>query len=126
MWTPNQSISDGKYIIQKVLGEGGFGITYSAKETSTGEIVAIKTLNGKRQRAKDFPKQQERFVNEAFNLRAFSHPHVVKVHKMIQEDGLWGMVMEYIDGVDLHEYVEQNGQLSENDALLYIDQIGQL
>ena len=125
MWTPNQSISDGKYIIQNVLGEGGFGITYSAKETSTGEIVAIKTLNGKRQRAKDFPKQQERFVNEAFNLRAFSHPHVVKVHKMIQEDGLWGMVMEYIDGVDLHEYVEQNGQLSEHDALLYIDQIGQ-
>jgi serine/threonine protein kinase len=86
MWTPNQSISDGKYIIQDVLGEGGFGITYSAIETSTEQLVAIKSLNGKRQRAKDFPKQQERFVNEAFNLRAFSHPHVVKVHKMIQED----------------------------------------
>ncbi|MEA5530259.1 serine/threonine-protein kinase [Dolichospermum sp. UHCC 0684] len=125
MWTPHQSINDGKYIIQNVLGEGGFGITYSAIEQSTGELVAIKTLNGKRQRAKDFPKQQERFVNEAFNLRAFSHPHIVKVYKMIQEDGLWGMVMEFIDGVDLNDYVDENGQLSEDDALLYIDQIGQ-
>jgi serine/threonine protein kinase len=125
MWTRHQSINDGKYIIQNVLGEGGFGITYSAIEQSTGELVAIKTLNGKRQRAKDFPKQQERFVNEAFNLRAFSHPHIVKVYKMIQEDGLWGMVMEFIDGVDLNDYVDENGQLSEDDALLYIDQIGQ-
>lgn len=125
MWTPDQSISDGKYIIQNVLGEGGFGITYSAIEQSTGDLVAIKTLNGKRQRAKDFPKQQERFVNEAFNLRAFSHPHIVKVHKMIQEDGLWGMVMEFIDGLDLNDYVDEYGKLSENDALLYIDQIGQ-
>ncbi|MFM2064847.1 MAG: Serine/threonine-protein kinase PknB [Cyanobacteriota bacterium] len=125
MWTPNQVINDGKYIIQGVLGEGGFGITYSAIETSTGDLVAIKTLNRKRQRAKDFPKQQERFVNEAFNLRAFSNPHIVKVYKMIQEDGLWGMVMEFIDGVDLNEYVDEYGQLSEEDALLYIDQIGQ-
>lgn len=125
MWTPNQVINDGKYIIQGVLGEGGFGITYGAIETSTGDLVAIKTLNRKRQRAKDFPKQQERFVNEAFNLRAFSHPHIVKVYKMIQEDGLWGMVMEFIDGVDLNEYVDEYGQLSEDDALLYIDQIGQ-
>ncbi|MBK1988405.1 GUN4 domain-containing protein [Sphaerospermopsis aphanizomenoides BCCUSP55] len=125
MWTPNQVINDGKYIIQGVLGEGGFGITYSAIEKSTGELVAIKTLNRKRQRAKDFPKQQERFVNEALNLRAFSHPHIVKVYKMIQEDGLWGMVMEFIDGVDLNDYVDEYGQLSEDDALLYIDQIGQ-
>ncbi|MDD1427786.1 protein kinase [Dolichospermum sp. ST_sed9] len=67
----------------------------------------------------------QKFVNEAFNLRAFSHPHIVKVYKMIQEDGLWGMVMEFIDGVDLNEYVDEYGQLSENDAILYIDQIGQ-
>ena len=80
MSTPNQSISDGKYIIENVLGEGGFGITYSAIETSKGELVAIKTLNGKRQRAKDFPKQQERFVNEALNLRALSHLHKEEKH----------------------------------------------
>ena len=67
----------------------------------------------------------QKFVNVGFNIRAFSHPQIVKVYKMIQEDGLWGMVMEFIDGVDLNEYVDEYGQLSENDAILYIDQIGQ-
>ncbi|MBD2136955.1 SUMF1/EgtB/PvdO family nonheme iron enzyme [Anabaena sp. FACHB-1237] len=126
LWQPNQPIEDGKYIILNQLGDpGGFGITYSAKDTRTGQIVAIKTLNQKRQAANDFKQQQIKFVNEGFRLNAFKHQHIVKVHGMTQENGLWGMVMEYIDGNDLSKYVQKYGQLSETDAVLYIDQIAQ-
>lgn len=132
-WYPSQVICEGKYVIQKRLGDGGFGVTYSAVEQSTGKLVAIKTLNEKRQAARDFHKQQERFVNEAMRIKAFRHPHIVRVDKLIQEKIqeedqefiLWGMVMQYIDGINLSDYVNKYGQLSEADALLYIDQISQ-
>ena len=44
LWTPNQSLKNGRFIIQKVLGGGGFGVTYSAVEQRTGKVFAIKTL----------------------------------------------------------------------------------
>ena len=45
IWQPEQAINKGRYSIEQVLGIGGFGITYKAKDTSNGEILAIKTLN---------------------------------------------------------------------------------
>jgi serine/threonine protein kinase len=124
-WTPNQSLKKGKFIVKKVLGSGGFGVTYSAIEQRTGKLVAIKTLNPVQQSQGDFAEKQEQFLNEALRLRGCNHPYIVKVHELIQEDGLWGMVMEYIDGEDLGVYVDKHGQLSESEALRYIDQVGQ-
>ena len=125
LWTPNQSLKNGRFMIQKVLGGGGFGVTYSAVEQRTGKVFAIKTLNPMHQSQDDFQEKQEKFVNEALRLRGCNHPHIVKVHELIQEEGMWGMVMEYIDGDDLGVYVDQHGQLSEREALRYIDQVGQ-
>ncbi len=125
LWTPNQSLQNGRFIIQEVLGGGGFGITYSAIEQSTGKIFVLKTLNYIQQTKADFDEQQVKFVNEALRLAQCSHPHIVKVHEVIKEDELWGMVMEYIDGQDLANYIDERGQLSEAEALRYIDQIGQ-
>ncbi len=124
LWTPKQQLQNGKFTIQKVLGGGGFGITYSAIEKNTNNIVAIKTLNPIHQSKPDFEQQQVKFVQEAFRLVQCSHPHIVKVHEVINENGLWGMVMEYIQGEDLAVYVNQRGKLSEASALKYINQIG--
>lgn len=55
-------------------------------------------------------EKQEQFINEALRLRGCQHPHIVKVHEVIQEDGLWGMVMEYVNGEDLGVYVDKHGQ----------------
>ncbi len=101
IWQPNQPLQNGKYVVQKVLGGGGFGVTYSAKEQRSGKLVAIKTLNHLQQSKPDFPQQQVKFVNEAMRLAKCSHPHIVQVHELIEENGLWGMVMEYIIGEDL-------------------------
>ncbi|MEM1394261.1 MAG: bifunctional serine/threonine-protein kinase/formylglycine-generating enzyme family protein, partial [Cyanobacteria bacterium P01_H01_bin.150] len=124
LWTSNQQLQNGKFSIQKVLGGGGYGVTYSAINKNTNNIVAIKTLNPIHQSQADFEQQQVKFVQEAFRLVQCSHPHIVKVHEVINENGLWGMVMEYIQGQDLSIYISEQGKLSEAEALKYIHQIG--
>ncbi len=126
IWQPDQPINKGRFIIQgKPLGCGGYGITYKAKETNTGKLYAIKTLNQQMQLKNDFAEEQVKFINEALTIKGFDHRHILKVNEVIQEGELFGMVMEYIDGVTLFEYVHKKGQLLETEALLYIDQIGQ-
>ena len=124
LWQPNQQLQNGKFTIQKVLGGGGYGVTYSAIDANTNNIVAIKTLNHIYQSKPDFEQQQDNFVREAFRLAKCKHPHIVKVHDVIKENGLWGMVMEYIQGQDLAVYINQKVKLSSDEALKYINQIG--
>ncbi|WP_084386873.1 serine/threonine-protein kinase [Anabaena sp. CA = ATCC 33047] len=124
IWTPRQEIQNGRFIIQKVIGCGGFGITYRAMEQRTGKIFVLKTLNHLQQMTADFPEQQQKFVQEAFRLAKCHHPHIVEVHEVFQENELWVMVMEYIDGQNLADYVDEWGKLSEDEALRYIEQVG--
>ena len=124
LWTPNQKLQNGKFTIQKVLGGRGFGVTYSAIDTNTNNIVAIKTLNPIHQSQADFEQKQVKFVQETFRLKGCSHPQIVKVHEVVNENGLWGMIMEYISGEDLSVYISQRDKLSEAEALKYINQIG--
>ncbi|MBW4627875.1 MAG: GUN4 domain-containing protein [Brasilonema octagenarum HA4186-MV1] len=125
IWTPNQSLQNGRFIIQKVLGEGGYGITYSILEQRTGKLFVLKTLHPLQQIKEDFEERQVKFVQEMTRLARCTHPHIVKFEDVINEDGLWGMLMEYIGGVNFNTYVKKRGQLSEDEALLYINQIGQ-
>lgn len=124
-WETDKTLQSGKYIIQKVLGQGGFGITYLAKVTATGSLVAIKTLNEKVKNRPDFLQCQQDFLNEALRLAKCSHPYIVQVHELIFEEPVWGVVMEYIDGIDLATLIEKEGILSQYQALQYIAQIGQ-
>jgi serine/threonine protein kinase len=52
-WTTGQGLKDGKYIIEELLGFGGFGVTYRAREQPSGQFVAIKTLNALQQSKPD-------------------------------------------------------------------------
>jgi serine/threonine protein kinase len=122
-WLSGQELQDGKYTIEKELGEGGFGITYRARDNH-GNFVVIKTVNDAIQKRADFTKFQQDFLNEAIKLAKCSHPHIVQIYEVIHEDDLWCMVMEYIDGEDLGSFVENQGVLSETEALRYIQQIG--
>ncbi|MGB3420819.1 MAG: serine/threonine-protein kinase [Dolichospermum sp.] len=122
-WISGQQLQDSKYTIEKKLGEGGFGITYRARDNQ-GNYVVIKTLNDAIQKRADFAKFQQDFLNEAIKLAKCSHPHIVQIYEVIHENDLWCMVMEYIDGEDLGSFVENQGVLSETEALRYIQQIG--
>ncbi|MCA1993708.1 MAG: serine/threonine-protein kinase [Coleofasciculus sp. S288] len=121
VWTPGQILQGGKYTIEKKLGQGGFGITYLARDKK-GNPVVIKMIKEEDVDSFDFDKCQQDFVNEALKLKGCQHPHIVKVYELIKEGELWGMVMEYIEGEDLGSW---RLPLPESEALLYIHQIGE-
>ncbi|MEB3179828.1 MAG: serine/threonine-protein kinase [Nostocaceae cyanobacterium] len=119
-----QEVCQGeKYTIEKVLGEGGFGITYLANDNKGNRFV-IKTLNHRMQRGHKFAQRQEDFLNEALRLAKCAHPYIVQFYEVFQNDGLWCIVMEYIPGENLGSLINKRGALSESEALIYIKQIG--
>ncbi len=125
IWKPGKLIQRNKYQIAEILGVGGFGVTYRAQEQLSQRTVAIKTANDLIQSKPDFNKYQERFIQEAFRLAKCNHPHIIRVDNVCTEDGLWCMVMEYIAGNNLEQYVIKRGALSESEAILYTRQIGE-
>lgn len=124
IWHTGTFLQNGKYTIEKVLKEGGFGLTYLAQDQA-GTPVVIKTLNQKVQQRSDFAQCQQDFVNEALRLAKCIHPNIVNIYELIQEDALWCMVMEYVDGFDLANRVEKEGALTEKEALKYIKEMGE-
>ncbi len=124
IWSSGHQLRGGKYIIDRVLAQGGFGITYLASN-DRGEQVVIKTLNEIVQSRPDFAKLQEDFVREALRLAKCNHPHIVRVDDVFQAGRLWCMAMEYIQGRNLADIIVNRGILAEAKALDYILQIGE-
>jgi len=121
------TILAGKYLIGKVIGEGGFGISYIGLDLNLELVVAIKEFypNGFVTRESnvttmvsmyagkneaDVSKWREGFINEARNLAKFSNLNgIVEVRDFFNENGTAYIVMEYIDGITLKQYLKQNG-----------------
>ncbi|PSB02610.1 bifunctional serine/threonine-protein kinase/formylglycine-generating enzyme family protein [Merismopedia glauca] len=123
-WKPNQPIQNGKYIIEKHIASGGFGITYKARDTYLDRLVAIKTLNPQRELEATFATEHQKFVTEAQRLARCPHRHIVPIYDLIQEEGMWGMVMEYVAGEDLASYIADRGVFSEAEAISIIEKVG--
>ena len=138
---PNTTLQGGKYRIDKVLGQGGFGITYLAMQTSLNRKVAIKELfiggNGQAINERrgnmvvvtnsvnqaSFNQQKEKFKKEALRLANLNHPNLVKVHDFFEENGTAYYVMDYIDGESLRTKLNREGVLSEGLVLKYLQQL---
>lgn len=100
---PSGTMLDGRYRIERVIGRGGFGITYEAVNTVTRQHVAIKEWTA---------GDQAGFLREARTLRDFAAiDAVVTVLDYLQEDDAAFLVMEYLDGITLREYIERSGKL---------------
>ncbi len=126
-WSKGQPIHNGKYNIEKQLGGGGFAVTYQAIHTQLNRRVVIKTPNLSVQNDPDYPKYLKRFKKEAQMLAeccADSHPHIVQVFDFFEEDGRSYLVMQYIPGESLWQFVQSRGALPEIEAVKYIRQIG--
>ena len=81
VWAEGHEVKNGRYVIQEVLGQGGFGITYKALDTFHDEFVALKTPNEYLKHDPDYQKYVDRFVKESKRLQRLtklSHPHIVK------------------------------------------------
>jgi serine/threonine protein kinase len=98
------------YHFISVLGEGGMATVYLAVNTKFDVKVAVKVL--KSNYINDH-QISERFLSEARKLFSLSHPNIVKVTDLINEDGILAFVMDYLEGQTLWQYLEQHGALTE-------------
>ncbi|HSC93588.1 MAG TPA: protein kinase [Burkholderiales bacterium] len=120
------------YTIERVLGQGGFGITYLARDTNLDQLVAIKEYlpvevatrrpdstvrsrsEGQRER---YRWGLDRFIQEARTLARFDHPNIVRVHSVFEFNGTAYMVMRFEEGDNLASLLDRRGTLPERDLL---------
>ena len=121
------------FLIEKILGKGGFGITYLALDTRHGKLVAIKELlpdsiatrvNGSTVITQS-PTMHEnwewartRFLEEAEILASLSHPAIVKIHQLIEANGTVYMVMDFIDGESYEARLRRIGREPDQETLM--------
>ena len=138
---PNTTLQGGKYRIERVLGQGGFGITYLAVQTANNRYIAIKELfiGGSGQAINErrgnqvvvtnsanqasFNQQREKFKKEALSLEKLNHPNLVKVYEFFEENGTAYYMMDYIEGESLRTKLNREGVLSESLVLKYLQQL---
>ncbi len=129
---PGTSLNN--YEIIRVLGEGGFGITYLAKDIQLGLEVVIKeyfpnefairssnsTITAKSKSVRDFSKGLQRFKEEAQTLAKFNHPSIVKILGYFEANDTAYFVMEYEEGIDLSHYLKQKRTPLKQEEILGI------
>ena len=136
----NATLQSGKYTIKKVLGQGGFGITYLAEHELLGTKVAIKEFFLARYCERDeysshvevcslsnveeVKRYEEKFMKEARIIARLNHPNIVKIHDVFRENNTAYYVMDYLEGESLSAIVKKRGSLSEQEAVGYVQQVG--
>ena len=135
---PNTTLQGGKYRIERVLGQGGFGITYLARNTVFDIDVAIKEFFMKDENDRDgssvtmpnttkqelFHGQMEKFKKEAKRMFAIKNEHIVGVQDLFEENGTAYYVMDYVDGENLAERLKRTGKpMSEQEVRDILPQI---
>jgi serine/threonine-protein kinase len=111
---------DGRYEITELIGVGGMSNVYRAVDVLDGKIVAVKILREEFQSNEEFLR---RFKNESKAISVLSHPNIIKVYDVSFSERMPAIVMEYVDGVTLKEYIEQQGVLSWKEAIYFAVQI---
>lgn len=129
---PEGTVLNGQYILGRVLGQGGFGITYVAQDHRTGSLVAVKeyfpdTMATRSQgytvsaytgqREDNFTYGKECFLNEAKTLAEFiGNPNIVRVYSYFEENNTAYFVMEYVQGTSFQDYLKERGSIPWQEA----------
>ena len=108
------------YVLGKTLGIGSFGKVKLAVHKETGIKVAIKVLNKKKVQALDM---NDKVWREIRVLKLFSHPHIIRLYEVIDTPSDIYVVMEYVSGGELFDYIVAKGRLSEEEARRFFQQI---
>lgn len=111
---------DGRYEIIEIIGVGGMAVVYKAFDNIDNRIVAVKVLKDEFLQNEEF---RRRFKNESKAIAVLSHPNIVKIYDVSYGDNLQYIVMEYVDGITLKEYIEQQGRLDIREAIYFVTQI---
>lgn len=111
---------DGRYELQEVIGVGGMAVVYKAYDNIDDRTVAVKILKDEFLASEEF---RRRFKNESKAIAVLSHPNIVKVYDVSYGDKLQYIVMEYVEGITLKEYIEQQGVISWKETVHFTTQI---
>lgn len=111
---------DGRYEIQEIIGVGGMSVVYKAYDNVDDRIVAVKILKDEFADDAEFVR---RFKNESKAIAVLSHPNIVKVYDVSFGEKLQYIVMEYVDGITLKEYILKQKLITWNDAVFFTTQI---
>lgn len=135
----NTLLQNGKYKIERLLGQGGFGITYLATQvmldrkvcikefffkeycdrTPTGSVISTTSSN-----KEIVMRFLNKFIKEARTISRLDHSNIIRILDIFEENGTAYYVMEYIDGCSLEDKVNRQGVLCENEAVEYVKQVG--
>ena len=112
---------DGRYLIESLIGVGGMANVYTGRDVRTGNQIAVKVL---KEEFLDNEELVRRFKNESKAISILNHPNIVKVYDVSVTDQLQYIVMEYIDGITLKEYLKQrNGALTWKEVVHFATQV---
>lgn len=111
---------DGRYEVQEIIGVGGMSVVYKAYDNVDDRIVAVKILKDEFADDAEFVR---RFKNESKAIAVLSHPNIVKVYDVSFGEKLKYIVMEYMDGITLKEYIQKQKVITWNDAVFFTTQI---
>jgi serine/threonine protein kinase len=137
--SPGACLASGEYRIKEPLGQGGFGITYQGIDTRLNRAVAVKeffpegcwregstVVSAGRWNLDTYSNAKQKFLLEGQTLGQFNHPGIVQVFYYFEENNTAYMVMEYLKGKTLAEFLKQRkNKLSEVKALEYIAKVGE-
>ena len=111
---------DGRYELTDLVGEGGMANVYRASDVLDNRVVAVKILKNEYSESEEF---QRRFRDESKAIAMMSHPNIVKIYDMGFSDKMQYIVMEYIDGITLKDYIDSEHVLNWKDAVHFVVQI---
>lgn len=119
MLKPGMILCD-RYEILDVVGAGGMSIVYKARDHRLNRNVAIKVLKPEFSNDKNFVTK---FRIEAQASAGLTHPNIVNVYDVVDDEGIYCIVMELVEGITLKQYIEQNGRLNMETAIDFSIQI---
>lgn len=110
-------VLNNRYQILEMIGRGGMAYVYKAKDLKLNRFVAVKVL---REEYTDNEQFIKKFDRESQAAAGLSHPHIVSVYDVGVQDNIYYIIMEYVDGITLKQYLNKKGHLDYEEATQYI------
>jgi serine/threonine protein kinase len=115
-WNQGHLLKSGQYEVVRQLGQGGFGLTYLAKDLNLARQVVIKRPNLSFEADRDYDKFLRRFKREGQVLAQVQIPNIVRVIEFTEIDGMPCLVMDFVAGETLNDCIRRRGYIPENEA----------
>ncbi|MBQ8503458.1 MAG: serine/threonine protein kinase, partial [Clostridia bacterium] len=113
-------VLSNRYVLKEIIGVGGMAVVYKAIDNIDNKTVAVKILKDEHKANDEF---RRRFKNESKAIAVLSHQNIVKVYDVSFGENVQYIVMEYIEGITLKQYIQKRGVLDWREAVIFTAQI---